>query len=96
MRFLILNTDYPEFLNWLYSHNPGLAEQPYGRQLQVRNDSLFGVADFYSANLRKLGHEAHEIHVNNESLQKAWAGEHGLKVKSEGRWQFRWRKGLVP
>ena len=29
MKFLILNTDYPEFLRWLYAQHPGLEKQPY-------------------------------------------------------------------
>ena len=81
-RFLILNTDYPDFLCWLYAQHPGLEKQPYEEQMGVRNESLFGVADFYSSNLRKLGHEAEDIHANNESIQKAWAREHG--IRSEG------------
>ena len=40
--------------------------------------TLFGVADFYSFNLRALGHDAHDIHMNNEQLQRAWALEHGV------------------
>ena len=68
MRFLILNADYPEFLNWLYSNNLELERQSYDRQMQIRAKSLFGVADFYSSNLRKLGHEAWDIHVNNEFI----------------------------
>ncbi|MEJ5376948.1 MAG: hypothetical protein WHX93_10250 [bacterium] len=56
MKFLILSTDYPEFLRWLYAQHPGLEQQPYGEQMRVRNGSLFGVADFYSSNLRKLVH----------------------------------------
>jgi len=27
MRFLILNTDYPDFLRWLYAQHPGLEKQ---------------------------------------------------------------------
>ncbi|NQU09151.1 glycosyltransferase [bacterium] len=77
MRFLILNTDYPAFLQHLYAEHPGLAKQGYDQQLQARNDSLFGVADFYSHNLRALGHEAWDIHVNNPPLQQSWAREHG-------------------
>lgn len=76
--WLILNTDYPEFLQWLYAQHPALENSPYEEQMQVRVDSLFGVADFYSSNLRKLGHEAYDIHANNEPLQKAWAKEHGI------------------
>jgi len=66
MRFLIINIDYPEFLGWLYSRHPGLEEQSYEEQMRVRAESLFGVADFYSSNLRKLGHEAYDVHANNE------------------------------
>lgn len=81
MRFLILNTDYPGFLRWLYARHPGLEKQPYEEQMRARAESLFGVADFYSGNLRKLGHEAWDIHANNEFMQKAWAREHGMTVE---------------
>jgi hypothetical protein len=43
------------------------------------------VADFYSRNLLKLGHEAYDIHANNEFMQKAWAREHGREVKKPTR-----------
>ena len=64
-RLLILNTDYPEFLCWLYAQHPGLENEPYDEQMRSRNESLFGVADFYSSNLRRLGHEALDIHSNH-------------------------------
>ena len=80
MRFLILNTDWAEFLPWLYAKHPGLEYQPYEEQMQVWAESLFGLADFYSSNLRKLGHEAWDIRANNEFMQKAWAREHGIHV----------------
>jgi hypothetical protein len=91
MKFLILNTDYLEFLSSLYAQHPNLDKKSYEEQMQVRNDSLFGVADFYSSNLRKLGHEAYDIHANNEYMQKAWAREHGLPVKRPATW---WRGPL--
>ncbi len=91
-RFLVLNTDYPEFLGWLYSRYPELADQPYERQMQARIDSLFGVADFYSSNLRKLGHEAWDIHANNEFMQKAWARENGIRVREPMAVLRRWQK----
>jgi len=81
MKFLILNTDYPDFLRWLYSQHPALETQPYQHQLQARIDSLFGVADFYSHNLCELGHEAREIFANNEWMQKAWAHERHIAVR---------------
>jgi len=38
MRFFILNTDYPEFLRWLYAQHPGLEKQPYEEQMRARMD----------------------------------------------------------
>jgi spore maturation protein CgeB len=81
MKFLVLNTDYPEFLSWLYSKQPSLGRATYTEQLRARMKSLFGVADFYSSNLRRLGHEAWDIHANNEAMQRAWARENGIQVK---------------
>ncbi len=80
MRFLILNTDYPEFISWLYTQNPGLQRLSFVEQMEVRARSLFGVADFYSSNLRKLGHEAWDVYANNAFVQRAWAHEHGLRI----------------
>jgi hypothetical protein len=77
MKFLIANTDYVEFLDGLYARHPGLSEQSYEQQLEVRYASRFGVADFYSRNLRALGHEAHDVYVNNLSLQGAWVKASG-------------------
>ncbi len=81
MRFLLLNTDYPQFLDWLYARHPGLENATYDEQMQARNESLFGVADFFSINLKKLGHEAWDIHANNEPLQKAWAQKKNISWK---------------
>lgn len=98
MRILVLNIDYTGFLDSLYTENPGLAGQPYAEQMRLRNESLFGVADFYSRNLNALGHEALELHANNEPMQRAWAQEHGVAVRhgSGKRWQVRMRRGIVP
>ena len=76
MRILVLNTDYGAFLKSLYGGHPGLAVASYDEQQRVRADSLFAVADFFSANMQALGHEAIDIHANNESMQLAWAREH--------------------
>jgi len=78
---LILHTDYPDFLGWLYAQHPDLKKQPYKQQLRARNETLFGVADFYSSNLRKLGHEAFDVYVNNEFMQETWASEHEVQAK---------------
>ena len=94
MKFLLLNTDYAEFLRWLYAQHPGLERQPYAEQMRARNESLFGVADFYSRNLRKLGHEAYDIHTNNEYMQRAWSREHGVRMKELAILSPRWRETL--
>src|SRR5436853_4265825 len=83
MRILVLNADYPRFLNWFYRRHPGLENADYAAQMAARNASLFGVADFYSRNFAALGHQAAEIHVNNPWLQAAWAREHGMAVRTE-------------
>ncbi|HYR84151.1 MAG TPA: glycosyltransferase [Terriglobia bacterium] len=84
MRVLIVNTDYPTFQTWFYEQNPGLAQAAFDEQMRARNESLFGVADFYSRNLRKLGHEAWDVYANNDIMQSAWAKEHGMDFKAGG------------
>jgi len=80
MRILVLNADYPRFLSWFYGRQLGLEKTAYRTQMARRNESLFGVADFYSRNFTAMGHAAAEIHVNNPWLQSAWASEHGIAV----------------
>jgi spore maturation protein CgeB len=84
MRILVLNADYPRFLDWLYRRRPGLENASYAAQMAARNASLFGVADFYSRNFAAWGHPAAEIHVNNPWLQSAWAREHGMAFELPG------------
>lgn len=96
MRILVLNTDYLAFLEHLYAKEPDLRERPYSEQLRVRMESLFGVADYYSRNLKRLGHEAWDVHVNNPRMQGAWAREHGVPVPPANAWRWRLRRGLVP
>ena len=92
LRILVLNTDYDEFLAWLYAQEPGLEKAPYAEQFRARMKSLFGVADFYSSNLRRLGHEAWDVHANNEFMQKAWASENGIQVAKPAVVARRWQK----
>jgi hypothetical protein len=96
MRFLILAADYPAFTRWLYAERPGLERRPYAEQARVRRQALFNLPFFFADNLNKLGHEAHDIYVNNEPMQKTWAREHGLQSSRSRRWQFRFRRGIVP
>src|SRR5215510_2691496 len=96
MKLLILNADYPEFLGWFYAQHAGLEREPYDHQMRGRNESLFGIGDFYISNLRKLGYEVWNIHANNEFMQKAWADEKGLRIDSAPRWEFGLRRGIFP
>jgi hypothetical protein len=95
-RFLIVNTDYPGFLDTLYAQHPGLEQEGYARQLAVRNDSLFGVSDFYPRNLSALGHPAIEVCINNRRLQRAWAAEHHLAIPAAGAARLVMRRGILP
>jgi hypothetical protein len=95
VRFLIINTDYSQFLDWLYANHRGLERQSYSEQCRVRNATFFGLSDVCSNNLQSLGHEAWDVYINNEFTQKAWAREHDIPV-DQTRWQGRLRRGVVP
>jgi len=94
MKFLILNTNYSESVGWLYFQHPGLEKQPYEEQMRVWAESLGGTANFYSRNLRKLGHDPWAIIPNIEPAQKQWARENG--VDENTKWCLRLRRGVVP
>ena len=80
MRILILDTYYKDFLTHWYSRNPQASSLPYDQQWRALQDQCFSTADFYSSNLIQLGHEAVEIIINCEPLQRQWAAEKGLSV----------------
>lgn len=79
MRVLIINADYPAFLEDLYERDSSLSQRTYEEQYEARAASLFGVADFYSKSLQRLGHRCAEVFVNNHAMQFAWAKEQGLR-----------------
>jgi hypothetical protein len=79
MRVLVVDTCYPAFLEAHYGRMRGLDERPYAEQWQALMATFFGTADAYSHYLGELGHEAHEVVVNCEPLQRAWARERGFK-----------------
>jgi len=79
MRILVVDTCYPAFLARHYASTPGLDERSYAEQWRALMDTFFGTSDAYSHYLGELGHEAHEVVVNAEPLQRAWAREHGRR-----------------
>jgi spore maturation protein CgeB len=95
MRVLIVDTCYPAFLASHYRLNPGLEQRPYDEQWRTLMDTFFGTADSYSYYLRELGHDAHEVVVNAEPLQRAWAREHGGKRRYLGRMRRPFASDLV-
>jgi hypothetical protein len=90
LRILIVDTYYPGFLDAHYGARPGLAREPYERQLASLLEQSFGTGDAYSRGLRAQGHEAAEVVANCMPLQLRWAKEHGLapvlrRVAARGR-----------
>jgi hypothetical protein len=79
LKILILNTDYPSFVNQLYAENNGLAYQNYDTQWNARVSSLFGVADYYSKAFKLAGHDAEEVFANTRPLFNAWCKLHGRR-----------------
>lgn len=83
MRIAIVDTCYPSFLATHYAAHPGLAAEPYAVQWQALMATGFGTADSYSHWLGAAGHEAHELVVNCEPLQRAWECEHGGRPRGD-------------
>jgi hypothetical protein len=94
MRVLIVDTYYSDFLSTLYAQSPDLALQPYSEQWRSLMDQCFGTADFYSTNLNALGHEATEVVLNCEPLQRQWAKQNRLSL--DRGWTIVRRRGVVP
>ena len=100
MRILIIDTWYPEVLRAHYAETPALRHDSYADQWASLMKIGFGTADSYSHYLRLIGHEAHEIIVNCEPLQKAWGKEHRVNggIRSTLRRQKRrpeWRNEVL-
>ena len=83
MRVLIVDTCYGAFLESHYRSNPGLVEATYVDQWRALMDTHFATADAYSHNLAKAGIEAHELIVNCEQLQRAWARDHRVELDGD-------------
>ena len=91
MKFLILDTYYPRFQSAFVTRHPGLELLKYAEQWRTLMDQCFGTADYYSLNLRRLGHEAQEVIGNFDPLQRQWAREHGLPVRGSRGADWQWR-----
>jgi hypothetical protein len=85
VRILVVDTYYRDFLRSLYDRDPSLARLPYDEQRRALLRTRFGTSDFYSTNLRRLGHEAQEVVANCEPLQRAWLNERRRSRLRPGR-----------
>lgn len=71
MRIAIVDTYYPQVLSrWEFR-----TSETYESELQRLLEFSFGTADFYSRNLRAIGHECIDIIGNARVLQGMWARE---------------------
>jgi len=79
MRFLIVDSVYSGFLNWLYSERaPGLAGRPFAEQYDAQVNGFFHTAGAWAPALRALGHEVLDVTANNPSMQMRWMLENDL------------------
>lgn len=95
MQVMTVDTFYATFLRDFYTQHSNLAHRPYTEQWRTLMDQCFGTADFYSFNLKQLGHEATEVVANCEPLQRQWAKEQGIKVDGS-KWRVGFRKRFIP
>jgi spore maturation protein CgeB len=80
MKFLKVTTFYPEYLAQFYGRNPALAWSTYERQWDSLMADGFGWADFFQRALGAIGHEAGELVINAEPMQRAWVAENGARL----------------
>jgi spore maturation protein CgeB len=92
MRILIVDCAYPGFLADFYRGRPDVAETGFEEQRRAFMAEGFGTCDALSVNLRRLGHEAQEIVVNAEPMQRAWGREHGLEPEPDAP---HWQPGIL-
>jgi hypothetical protein len=78
-RFVKITNYYKAFLASCYAEHPAMSAATYGEQLHFLLSKRFGWSDYYSVHLRELGADAHEMIANAESMQRAWAVEHGVQ-----------------
>jgi len=83
VKIAVVDTLYDGFLRWLYGQRPQLASGSYREQLDAILAAGFGTSDAYTYHLGRLGHDAVDLCVNGDLLQRTWAKEHGA-----ARWAF--------
>jgi glycosyltransferase involved in cell wall biosynthesis len=80
--FLIVDTYYPAFLATFHENHRELVGSDYEEALGALMATCFGTSDFYSKNLRLLGHDAADVIANDRVLQAKWAATHDVALIS--------------
>jgi len=80
MKILIVDTYYQGFLNSFWKVNNDLKNKNYEQILNKLLSSGFGTSDFYSYNLKQIGHKTVDLVLNDDILQRKWALENNLDV----------------
>jgi len=78
VRIIRLATNYPLYLKEFRDRHPGLREKSYDEQYAMLMEDCYGLANFYTHSLGKLGYEVWEPVGNAEIMQKRWAVENGI------------------
>lgn len=73
MKIAIVDTYYPEVVR----HTEALMRETYAESLASILGFAFGTSNFYSRNLKPLGHECLDVIANHGPLQKQWVREKG-------------------
>lgn len=79
MKILIIQTNYPSFLDEFHKKNK-LKNKTYTELKKLWAKELFGSSNFYLKSLKLLGWTGDEIIANDQIIQSAWAKEHNIKV----------------
>jgi spore maturation protein CgeB len=77
MRFLIADTVYPGYVQWLYSCNPQLGEKPYAEQYRATVAGGFHTASAWAEPLQSAGHDVLDVWADHLPLQMRWCQENG-------------------
>lgn len=80
MKYLFIDSYYPNFLKSFYSQYPANSFNNYNQQKKILLEQAFGTADFYSYNLKKLSINADDIIANDLSLQNRWLIENKINL----------------
>ena len=91
MRFLLADTVYAGYVQWLYGQNPGLGNRSYDEQYRATVAGGFHTASAWAEPLRKAGHAVLDIWADHVPLQVRWCQENNaldLAMRSADAYRF--------